>query len=31
MDWSEFFSLTPAGNVSQELAVQVAIDSRGDW
>jgi prevent-host-death family protein len=29
MDWSEFF-LAPAGNVSQEIAVEVAIESRGD-
>ncbi len=29
MDWSQFF-LTPAGNVSREIAVEVAIDSRGD-
>jgi prevent-host-death family protein len=31
MDWSEFFSLSPAGNVSREIAVQVAMASRGDW
>lgn len=29
MDWNEFF-LALAGNVSRELAVEVAIDSRGD-
>jgi antitoxin (DNA-binding transcriptional repressor) of toxin-antitoxin stability system len=29
IDWSQFF-LAPAGNVSQEIAVEVAIDSRGD-
>jgi len=29
MDWGQFF-LAPAGNVSREIAVGVAIDSRGD-
>ncbi len=29
MDWSQFF-LPPAGNVSREIAVEVAIESRGD-
>lgn len=29
MDWDQFF-LAPAGNVSREVAVQAAIDSRGD-
>jgi hypothetical protein len=29
IDWSRLF-LLPAGNVSQEMAGQVAIDSRGD-
>ena len=29
MDWKQFF-LAPAGNVSQEIAVKTAIDSRGD-
>ena len=29
MDWEQFF-LSPAGNVSQEIAVDVAIDGRGD-
>lgn len=29
MDWEHFF-LAPAGNVSRELAVEVAADSRGD-
>src|SRR3954470_17172805 len=29
MDWDQFF-LVPAGNVSREVAVQTAIDSRGD-
>jgi len=29
IDWGQFF-LAPAGNVSQEIAVEVAIDSRGD-
>ena len=29
MDWNEFF-LAPAGNVWREIAVEVAIESRGD-
>ena len=29
MDWERFF-LTPTGNVSQELAVEAALESRGD-
>ena len=29
MDWKQFF-LAPAGNVSREIAVETAIDSRGD-
>ncbi len=29
MDWSQFF-LAPAGNVSREIAVKVAVESRGD-
>ncbi len=29
MDWDGFF-LAPAGNVSQELAVEAALESRGD-
>ncbi len=29
MDWSEFF-LAPAGTVSREVAVEAAIESRGD-
>ena len=29
MDWNEFF-LAPAGNVPQEIAVKIAIESRGD-
>ena len=29
MDWDQFF-LAPSGNVSKELAVEVAIESRGD-
>jgi prevent-host-death family protein len=29
MEWNHFF-LTPAGNISQETAIQIAIDSRGD-
>ncbi|WP_083808383.1 type II toxin-antitoxin system Phd/YefM family antitoxin [Granulicella tundricola] len=29
MDWDQFFSM-PAGNVSQETAVEAAIESRGD-
>jgi prevent-host-death family protein len=29
MDWNQFF-LAPAGNVPHEVAVEVAIDSRGD-
>ncbi len=29
MDWNQFF-LTPAGQVSRETAVEIAIDSRGD-
>ena len=29
MDWNQFF-LAPAGNVSREIAVDVAIESRGD-
>jgi prevent-host-death family protein len=29
IDWNQFF-LAPAGHVSQEIAVEVAIDSRGD-
>jgi prevent-host-death family protein len=28
-DWNQFF-LAPAGNVSREIAVEAAIDSRGD-
>jgi len=30
MDWDQFF-LAPAGSVSQETAIEVAIDGRGDW
>ena len=30
MDWNGFF-LTPAGNVPQQVAVDAAIESRGDW
>ncbi len=30
MDWEQFFR-APAGNVSQEIAVAAALDSRGDW
>lgn len=30
MDWNQFF-LSSAGNVSREVAVETAIDSRGDW
>ena len=29
MDWDQFF-LAPAGDVSREIAVEVALDSRGD-
>ncbi len=29
MDWNRFF-LSPAGNVAQKVAVEAAIDSRGD-
>lgn len=29
MDWSQFF-LSPVGDVSREVAVEVAIESRGD-
>ena len=29
MDWDQFF-LTPAGNVSRDIAVETAIESRGD-
>jgi prevent-host-death family protein len=29
MDWGQFF-LTPAGNVATEIAIEVALDSRGD-
>ena len=29
MDWSDFF-LAPAGDVAQEIAVEAAIESRGD-
>jgi prevent-host-death family protein len=29
MDWNQFF-LAPAGNVSPEIAVRAALDSRGD-
>ena len=28
MDWDQFF-LTPAGNVAQQIAVDIAIDGRG--
>ncbi len=30
MDWNQFF-LAPAGNVSPEIVVRAAVDSRGDW
>ena len=30
MDWDQFF-LAPAGKVSQETAVEAAIEGRGDW
>ena len=30
MDWKQFFS-GPAGNVPREIAVEIAIESRGDW
>ena len=30
MDWSQFF-VAPAGNVSRDIAVEAAIESRGDW
>lgn len=29
MDWNQFF-VAPAGNVSREIAIKVAIESRGD-
>ena len=29
MDWNQFF-LAPAGDVSREIAVKVAVESRGD-
>lgn len=29
IDWNQFF-LTPSGKVAQQVAVEVAIDSRGD-
>jgi antitoxin (DNA-binding transcriptional repressor) of toxin-antitoxin stability system len=29
MDWNQFF-IAPAGNVPREIAVEVAMDSRGD-
>ncbi|MGI4758790.1 MAG: type II toxin-antitoxin system Phd/YefM family antitoxin [Janthinobacterium lividum] len=29
MDWDQFF-LVPTGNVARKIAVEVAIDSRGD-
>ena len=30
INWHQFF-LTPAGNVAREVAVESAIDSRGNW
>ena len=30
IDWNQFF-LTPVGDVSREIAVESAIESRGDW
>ncbi len=30
INWDQFF-LSPAGNVSKERAIDISVDSRGDW